>query len=368
MGGDRHSRPHAPERRALSAERAQGAQQAPDHLLHGDARILRHDRSVAARRLRECHGELLARVYCAGRRRRMMGTLQYALSQGTLLKRALRALVLGSCVLNHLRSRLSCFLCVAGRIWYCGRGFKGGGRSHRETHTPVRHQRPSARPSDERRLRGLAKLSLNLFITLKISFADFVGDLADSAEAARRGRRRAMLYAMISARALIRCTARERLAPTRALASSACCLDTDLAGRASRATGVLSRPSRSKSPRARALSESAIAEAPSKANAGHARFQAQRLIAEADAALRRRDLRGATAKSVTIVFDDVTFKPRAQGRSCSSLKASRRQIGAQPLRSGRHPLGSCGRSRRGQARLWDAVHLLEWRGGGRRAR
>ena len=157
----------------------------------------------------------------------------------------------------------------------------------------------------------LAKLSLNLFITLKISFANFVGDLADSAEAARkrsapsdvvRDDKRKRIDKMHIARAIgadsrvgLKC-----LLPGYGFGGP--CFPRDGRALASFAQQVSSFA---------CPLEPEIAEAPSKANAGHARFQAQRLIAEADAALRRRDLRGATAtKSVTIVFDDVTFKPR----------------------------------------------------------
>ena len=151
----------------------------------------------------------------------------------------------------------------------------------------------------------LAKLSLNSFITLKIAFGNFIGDLADSAEVARkraapsdieRHDKRRKIDKMQIALALgadsrvgLKC-----LLPGYGFGGP--CFPRDGRALASYASQVATSSSLEL--------DQAIAEAPAKANFSHARFQAQQLIAAADAAVTRG------AKRVSVVFDDVTFKPR----------------------------------------------------------
>ena len=151
----------------------------------------------------------------------------------------------------------------------------------------------------------IAKLSLNSFITLKIAFANFLGDLADAAEVARkraapsdveRNDKRRKVDKLQIAHALgadsrigLKC-----LLPGYGFGGP--CFPRDGRALASYASQVAMSSSLEVDP--------AIAEAPAKANHSHARFQAQQLLAAAEASLARG------ARRVAVVFDDVTFKPR----------------------------------------------------------
>ena len=150
----------------------------------------------------------------------------------------------------------------------------------------------------------VAKLALNSFVTLKIAFANFIGDMADAAEAARQracagtvaladpGRR---IDKMQIAQAIgsdsrigLKC-----LLPGYGFGGP--CFPRDgralaaFAGQVSSATRPL---------------DTTIVSVPGIANESHARFQAQQLVAAADAMLR------TGARACTVVFDDVTFKPQ----------------------------------------------------------
>ena len=150
----------------------------------------------------------------------------------------------------------------------------------------------------------VAKLALNSFITLKIAFGNFIGDLSDAAERARkraapddttRDDKRKRIDKMQIARAIgadtrvgLKC-----LLPGYGFGGP--CFPRDGRALASFASHVS---------HATCPVDAELAEAPGRANASHAHSQAQKLIASADAALR------AGAAVATIVFDDVTFKPR----------------------------------------------------------
>jgi len=148
----------------------------------------------------------------------------------------------------------------------------------------------------------IAKLALNSFVTLKIAFANFLGDVAVSAEAKRRR------YCPVEARddptriidplAIARAIGSDSRIGTKCLLPGygfgGPCFPRD--GRA------LAEVARQVSTDAHPLDVS-IANIPAVANFAHARFQAQLLVERADALVKA----GATA--CTIVFDDVTFKP-----------------------------------------------------------
>ena len=165
------------------------------------------------------------------------------------------------------------------------------------TNSPVVH-RMSAGSAE------LAKLSLNSFITLKIAFGNFIGDLADSAEEARKRAAPSEVERLDKRRRI------DKLHIARAIgADSRIGLKCLLPGygfggpcfpRDGRALASFARQVASTS----CPLDASIADAPCKANASHAHFQAQQLVAAADAAVKRG------APEATIIFDDVTFKPR----------------------------------------------------------
>ena len=150
----------------------------------------------------------------------------------------------------------------------------------------------------------VAKLSLNSFITLKIAFGNFIGDLADAAEDTRKR------YAASDAERNDKRRKVDKMQIARAVGSDSrvglkCLLPGYGFG-----GPCFPRDGRALAQYARTVTtascplDACIADAPCKANDSHARFQAQQLMTAAAAAISRG------AKAATIVFDDVTFKPR----------------------------------------------------------
>ena len=152
----------------------------------------------------------------------------------------------------------------------------------------------------------LAKLSLNSFITLKIAFANFIGDLADTAEQARKHaapsdterfdkRRRIDKYQIARAIGADSRVGLKCLIPGYGFGGP--CFPRDGRALASFAREISSST---------CPLDSAIAEAPGRANASHARFQAQQLVELANDKVRRG------ASRVTIIFDDVGYGRRTR--------------------------------------------------------
>jgi len=150
----------------------------------------------------------------------------------------------------------------------------------------------------------LAKLSLNSFITLKIAFGNFIGDLADAAEENRKR------YAASDAERDDKRRKVDKMQIARALGSDSrvglkCLLPGYGFG-----GPCFPRDGRALAQYARTVTtascplDAGIADTPGQANDSHARFQATQLMAAADRAIK------CGAKAATIVFDDVTFKPR----------------------------------------------------------